>query len=106
MDYSLLLGVHYRSPGYASSPQVTDKVQHHLLFQAHCILTQETVVFVCFCCLPAAVHVCTACLLAGASADVAAHVTAVTSVMPTRHAANHYPRAPTVSNGACVFCLP
>ncbi|KAA6423973.1 MAG: phosphatidylinositol-4-phosphate 5-kinase, partial [Trebouxia sp. A1-2] len=25
MDYSLLLGVHYRSPGYASSPQVTDK---------------------------------------------------------------------------------
>ena len=26
MDYSLLLGVHYRSPGYASSPQVTDKV--------------------------------------------------------------------------------
>ena len=31
MDYSLLLGVHYRSPGYASSPQVTDKVQHHLL---------------------------------------------------------------------------
>lgn len=28
MDYSLLLGVHYRSPGYASSPQVTDKVDH------------------------------------------------------------------------------
>ena len=26
MDYSLLLGVHYRSPGYASSPQVTDRV--------------------------------------------------------------------------------
>ncbi|KAL3131311.1 hypothetical protein ABBQ38_000603 [Trebouxia sp. C0009 RCD-2024] len=25
MDYSLLLGVHYRSPGYASSPHVTDK---------------------------------------------------------------------------------
>ena len=26
IDYSLLLGVHYRSPGYASSPQVTDRV--------------------------------------------------------------------------------
>ncbi len=30
MDYSLLLGVHYRSPGYASSPQVTDKVDPYL----------------------------------------------------------------------------
>ncbi len=30
MDDSLLLGVHYRSPGYASSPQVTDKVNPYL----------------------------------------------------------------------------
>ncbi len=29
MDYSLLLGVHYRSPGYASSPEVTDKASTH-----------------------------------------------------------------------------
>ena len=28
MDYSLLLGVHYRSPGYTSSPQVTDKASN------------------------------------------------------------------------------
>ncbi len=27
MDYSLLLGVHYRSPGYQTSPQVTDRVR-------------------------------------------------------------------------------
>lgn len=26
MDYSLLLGVHYRSTGWASSPPATDKV--------------------------------------------------------------------------------
>ena len=32
MDYSLLLGVHYRSPGYASSPQVTDKASHYLVY--------------------------------------------------------------------------
>ena len=28
MDYSLLLGVHYLSPGYTSSPQVTDKASN------------------------------------------------------------------------------
>ena len=33
MDYSLLLGVHYRSQGYASSPQVTDKVHPYLMRQ-------------------------------------------------------------------------
>ena len=27
MDYSLLLGVHYRSPGYQTSPQITDRVR-------------------------------------------------------------------------------
>ena len=27
MDYSLLLGIHYRNPGYASSPPATDKVK-------------------------------------------------------------------------------
>ncbi len=37
MDYSLLLGVHYRSPGYASSPQVTDKVI--LSLWLHCSAT-------------------------------------------------------------------
>ena len=35
MDYSLLLGVHYRSPGYSSSPQVTDKVPNRVLGHAH-----------------------------------------------------------------------
>ncbi len=29
MDYSLLLGVHYRSTGWMSSPPVTDKVPKH-----------------------------------------------------------------------------
>ncbi len=29
MDYSLLLGVHYRSTGWASSPPATDKVIQH-----------------------------------------------------------------------------
>ena len=28
MDYSLLLGIHFRNPGYASSPPATDKVGH------------------------------------------------------------------------------
>ena len=29
MDYSLLLGVHYRSTGWASSPPATDKVPNN-----------------------------------------------------------------------------
>ncbi len=42
MDYSLLLGVHYRSPGYASSPQVTDKVNPSLWRQImHCSATRH-----------------------------------------------------------------
>ncbi len=33
MDYSLLLGVHYRSTGWMSSPPVTDKVSKRCTLQ-------------------------------------------------------------------------
>lgn len=41
MDYSLLLGVHYRSPGYASSPQVTDKVHPATCARRSCTALQQ-----------------------------------------------------------------
>ena len=59
MDYSLLLGVHYRSPGYASSPQVTDKV-HCSIACHYCMLTHWIVTLACLHCL----LTCVACLLA------------------------------------------
>lgn len=62
MDYSLLLGVHYRSPGYASSPQVTDKV--HCSIPCHYWAPLHADILDCGrCMLPLLAYMC--CLLAG-----------------------------------------
>lgn len=62
MDYSLLLGVHYRSPGYASSPQVTDKV--HCCIPCHYWAPLHAGTFDCESCLLICLLTCVACLLA------------------------------------------
>ena len=85
MDYSLLLGVHYRSPGYASSPQVTDKVHCSIPCHLWAPLHADARLWL----LPASIaclHMMLACLLVTVYAHVITPVTDVSIVVLT-----HYP---------------